>query len=296
MSKWETDPVIADMVETITVDDISMTKLKKDYEITNKSQSLKVNFFSLCTVAMRKMLNPGKLVRLTAMVFTWIPQANNLKGKTTISLIDGRKSKTDANRIESQVTIRPGRPAIGVFYHNYAMNIDDLSYMDLEFVMHGVNIERGTVGRLSFGYKTMMSGPTFYQPKKPEVFYLPVETLPELSVETPNDIYKNTIEKIKKRKNKEIEYFTNLKNFIDMTQVPLNDASTSQDTIIEDLSRDLEILNKYQEDANKYNIKKDKVAGLETAIENTKNKINLLKSGSCSSVPEISIHGDEFEI
>ncbi|QZN83756.1 putative movement protein [Karaka Okahu purepure emaravirus] len=278
VSTWDSEEAISDALETVTVDDMSMTKLKKDFEITNKSQSLKVDFYNLFTRTVKTITQPGKLVRITAMVFVWIPQANNLLGKTTLSLTDGRKAKSDGNRIESQVTFRPDKPVIGVFYHNYAMTIADLKYMDLEFIMHGINMDKGSMGRLSFGYKTIMTGPTYYMKKDPEVFYLPIEQLPELSVETPTDIYVSFIEKMKKKKSQEVEYFSNLQKFIDLTKRPINAATANQQALIDDLKRDLHVLNKYQDDAQKFKLQKEKVSGLESAIADTEKRIHNLMS------------------
>jgi hypothetical protein len=277
-SKWGTPEHLDDEFSTNILDEMSMTKLKKDYEIVNKSQRLKVDFYNLFTRTAVKITKPGKLVRITSMVLCWIPQANNLKGKATLTLIDNRKGKSDPRRIESQITFHPGKPVIGIMYHNFAMSVNDLKYMDIEFITHGINMERGSMGRLSFGYKTHVGGPSFYKEKCPEVFYLPVEELPELSVESPKDIYNNFVAKMKKKKDAEIEYFSNLKQYIDMARTPINTLTADADKAISELKNDLEIMRKYQKDAKDYNLKRKEFLELERAIKETEERIEIYKS------------------
>ncbi|QEE82895.1 movement protein [Pear chlorotic leaf spot-associated virus] len=279
VSLWDDESHLSDSLNTVTIDEMSMTKLKKNFDIKNADQTMKVNFYNLWTATKRKSTNPGKLVRITSMVLCWIPQANNLAGKVTLMLVDNRKEKTDGARIESQVTFKPDRPVIGIFYHNYAMSIDDLKYMDLEFISHGINMVQGRVGRLSFGYKTVITGSTYYNKKNAEVFYLPVEDLPELSVEDSSDIYKKFVLKMKSKKQKEIEYFQKMKLYIDMSRTPVNELTTSSANVLDSLNRDMQILLKYEEDAKKYKISNDQVKELQAAIADTKNRIEVYKNG-----------------
>ncbi|BCK60945.1 putative movement protein [Chrysanthemum mosaic-associated virus] len=278
-SIWNDDRHLGDTVDTLTIDEMSHVKLKQDFEVTGRNQKLKVDFMSLFSLAKVKILQPNKLARITAMVLCWIPQANNIGGKVTLSLVDERKKKDDARRIETQVTFKPDRPVIGIFYNNFAMRVDDLKYMNLEFITHGVNMDRGTMGRLSFGYKVVMSKPAFYEKKNAEVFYLPIEKLPELSVEKPEDIYNGFVKKMAEKKKKEIDYFANMKMFIDMSKTPVNEATTSQEAILADLHRNLEILEKYKEDAEQYRIKATEIAALQESINDTKMRIDVYKNG-----------------
>nr|WGG93568.1 movement protein [Callicarpa mosaic-associated virus 2] len=283
-SLWNTDAHLGDRISTVTIDEMSMTKLKKDFQVTGKDQTIKVSFYNLWTATTKKVMNPGKLVRITTMVLCWIPQANNVKGKITLLLVDNRKNKDDSSRIESQVTFKPDRPMIGIFYHNYAMNIADLKYMDLELITHGVNVEKGTLGRLSFGYKTLITGARYYQKKNPELFYLPVEQLPELSVESPEDIYYQFVKKLKNKKQKEIDYFTKMRTFIDMSRTPINELTTNKIQALEDLNRDLQILEQYEKDAQKYKVEENKVRELKTAISEVRSRIELYTQDNAEEI------------
>lgn len=276
VSAWESSP-IEDKLDTDTIDIIQSTKLKQDFKVTPGDQRLKVTFLQLFTKLARKMMHPGKLVRITSMVFLWIPQSNNMSGKLTLTLVDNRKPKDDKARIESQVAFSPNKMTLGVFYHNYAVSLDDLQYFDLEFYKHGVNMIQGTMGRLSFGYKTIMTGPSYYRKKQPEVFYLPITEVPELSVETPTDIYKQYISKMKNKKNKEIDYFQKMSTFVADAVTPINEISSLNEDRLADYEENYRIIMKYHDDAKRVPHLREKMSELDAAIVSVKSKIEICK-------------------
>lgn len=285
-SLWETDEHVADSLDIVTIDQMSQTKLKKDFEITGKDQKLKVSFYNLFTRIYRKTTNPSKLVRLANIVFCWVPQANKLTGKITIALVDNRKEKEDKNRIETQITFMPGYPVIGMFHHNFAMSFDDLKFMDLEIITHNLNMVRGSMGRFKLGYKTILTGSRLYRPKDAEVFYLPIEKLPELEVESPEDIYNSFVKKMKEKKQKEIDYFTKMKSYIDLAKKPFNELTAGNELAIQSLQEDYETLKKYKKDAERYKIEKSKVLELEDAIRQTQSRLEVYKQVDIDSQPE----------
>ncbi|BCO17111.1 movement protein [Japanese star anise ringspot-associated virus] len=269
-ANWDKNP-LESSVDAIVIDQIINAKMKKVVSVQNINQKLKVNIYSGVFQMIQELVHSKKnsAVRCSEIIFSWMPLATKFGGEVTMMLIDTRHS--GGARIKGQVTFKPERPVVAIFYQNYYVDLQDIDKLDFEINVNGINVQKGNFGQVSLYWKTVVGPPMIYKEKNPVVFYIPIETLPELEVRSSDDIFKHFAQKAKNKRMKEIEYFKNMQNFIDRTIKPMNFVDADINEVVDTINRRKQITEQYIGQLQKYQPKSDQ-------LDNLKNTLVLLKA------------------
>ncbi|BBM96181.1 putative movement protein [Perilla mosaic virus] len=286
VANWNKDKNIENGVDVVVLDHIMQSSVKRTIPVTNSNKRLGVNLYSTATVLWKKLSNLGVQnlsVRVTEVIFSWVPLGTGMGGMATMLLVD--KRQTGKQRIKGQITFKPDRPVVAVFYQNYYVVIDDIKEIDFEMIVNGINMKKGSFGEVSLTWKTACGSATIYKPKSPVVFYLDPEEMPELEAQSSESIMKAFVKKAKDKREKELEYFREIMNFVDTAVQPVNyaksDLAEIQDTIKRRIKLNQEYIKNLEENIPNHeslNDLRETLGILETrklALENSSNPREL---------------------
>nr|QID58979.1 putative movement protein [Camellia chlorotic ringspot virus] len=290
---WDENP-LAGSVEPIVYDKIMSAKTKYTTTVENLNKPLNVNIYGFFTRHYKQLMGPNDRVRCTEIIFSWVPLATKLGGLITMMLVDKRQDS--GARIKGQVTFKPDRPTVAIFYQNYFIKIQDIKYLDFEVVVNGVNFQHGSFGEVSLYWKTYVGKPSVYKERYPIVFYLDVEELPETEVNDSQALFKRFAQKAKNRREKELNYFKEIQNFIDANQQPLNFAKADLAELSSTLELKKNLAEKYIKNLELNQPENDKVNELKKEVILLKDRESLLRENLLEKVLNENANSNEMEL
>ncbi|QGX73510.1 putative movement protein [Emaravirus verbanni] len=292
-SSWDENPV-AGGVEPIIFDKIMSAKTKYTTTVENLNKPLQVNIYNIFYRKWKEMVGPKDKVRCTEIIFSWVPLGTKLGGLVTMLLVDKRQEKS--SRIKGQVSFKPDRPTVAIFYQNYFVPISEIKYLDFEIMVNGINFQHGSFGEVSLYWKTYVGKANIYKERDPIVFYIDVEELPETEVNDSQALFKRFAQKAKNRREKELNYFKEIQNFIDINRKPINFASADLAELSDTLNRKKEMAIKYIKNLELNQPKNDKLNDLKNDIILLQDRESMLEENLNEKVLNNAANTKEVEL